>query len=131
MPSRKVAQLLVRHAQLSFGFAKALLDGPPDTTEPDKARQGRADGALLMEYQYVGLSPNVRLSTSQTVWVGCPSLHSVTRRRANSYSMGPFVPSDTVRRYHCPLPICRANVATEAAGVSGLLTVRLKRASPR
>jgi hypothetical protein len=36
MPSRKFAQLIVRHTELGFGFAKTLLDGPPDPASPDK-----------------------------------------------------------------------------------------------
>src|SRR2546430_6341841 len=64
-----------------------------------KVRQGVLAGAVLIEYEYDGLAPTVRLSTSQTVRSGRPSLHSVTRGRANAYVIGPFVPSDTFRRY--------------------------------
>ena len=95
-----------------------------------KRRRGVLAGALLMEYQYVGSAPRVRLITSQTVWAGWSSWHRVTRFRVNSYSMGPFVPSDTVRRYHTLGPICCANFATLCGGVSGVATPRFVRRSP-
>src|SRR6266849_3126913 len=93
-------------------------------------RRGVLTGALLMSYQYVGSAPRVRLSTSQTVWAGWSSLHRGTRLRANSYTMGPLVPSDTVRRYHARGPICCANFATLWRGVSGVVTTRCVRCLP-
>ena len=38
-----------------------------------KVRQGVLAGAFLMEYESVGVAPNVRLMTSQTVRPGRPS----------------------------------------------------------
>src|SRR6266704_4661292 len=93
-------------------------------------RRGILTGALLMEYQYLGSAPRVRFITSQTVAAGWASLHRVTRLRANSYTMGPLVPSDTVRRYHARGPICCANFATLWRGVSGVVTTRFVRCFP-
>jgi hypothetical protein len=56
-------------------------------------------GALLMKNEYDEASPMVRLMTSQTVFPGRPCRHKVTRLFVNSYSMGPFVPSETRRLY--------------------------------
>src|SRR5215471_16298115 len=74
--------------------------------------RGMLAGALLIAYEYVGSAPTVRLITSQTLRSGSPSLHNVTRWRANAYSMGPLVPSETVRRYHLDAGRCAATAAT-------------------
>ena len=60
-------------------------------------RKGVRIGALLREYQYCGCAPRVRLMSNHLAVVGCPSLHTMIRLRANAYAMGPLVPSDTVR----------------------------------
>src|SRR4029453_9595347 len=102
---------------------------PTQTTEPDKRRQGMLAGALLIEYAYTGSVPNVRLITSQTVRSGRPSLHSVTRWRANAYAIGPLVPSETVRRYKCDA----GRLAARAAPVPGVVpeaTTRFERTAP-
>src|SRR5947209_15820506 len=84
-----------------------------------------------MSYQEAGASPSVRLITHQTVWAGCPSLHSRTRLRANSYAIGPVVPSETVRRYPQDAPSSRAVCATARAGLSGAAATRFVHVSPR
>src|SRR5437868_5133666 len=60
-----------------------------------------------------------RLLTSQTVRSGKPSLQSVTRWRANSYTIGPFVPSETCRRYQREAGRRAATAATGHGAVSG------------
>src|SRR5215510_13860935 len=67
--------------------------------------------------------------SNQTAVVGYPSLHSLIRLRANSYVMGPLVPSDTVRRYQNVAGIAWANSATVPGGVSVTVT-RLVRCAP-
>ena len=52
--------------------------------------------------------------SNHTAVVGCPSLHSMIRLRANSSVMGPLVPSDTVRRYQKV-----AGIAAEGEGAAG------------
>jgi hypothetical protein len=42
VPARIFPHFLVVHAQRRFGFFKALCNGPPDPTEPDKGTPGRA-----------------------------------------------------------------------------------------
>src|SRR5712691_9534851 len=93
-------------------------------------RNGGLAGALLMSYAYVGLAPSVRLITSQTVRSGSPSLHSVTRVRANAYAIGPLVPSETVRRYHTEDGKLSANAVTVNGVCVGEATTRLACASP-
>ena len=56
-------------------------------------------GALLKKNEYEGLGPMVRFIINQTSLVGNPFLAMTTRRLENSYSIGPLVPSDTLRRY--------------------------------
>jgi len=41
IPSRIFPHLIVIHPKLTLGFLKALLDGPPDTTQPDKGLEAR------------------------------------------------------------------------------------------
>jgi hypothetical protein len=48
---------------------------------------------------------------------GGPSFHSVTRRRANSYTMKSLVPSETLRRYQLE--------AGRRAALSGMRSTRL------
>src|ERR671929_1881264 len=79
-------------------------------------RNGALSGALLREYQYRGWAPSVRLMSNHTAVVGCPSLQSMIRVRANSYVMGPLVPSDTVRRYQNVAGMAWANSATVPGG---------------
>src|SRR5215468_134503 len=94
-----------------------------------KRRNGALMGALLREYQYRGWAPSVRLMSNHTAVVGCPALHSLIRLRANSYVMGPLVPSDTVRRYQNVVGSAWANAATVLGGVLVTAT-RLVRGSP-
>src|SRR5215470_734768 len=95
-----------------------------------KVRKGVLAGALLIASAYDGSAPTVRLITSHTVRSGRPSLHSVTRWRANAYSIGPLVPSDTLRRYQCDAKRRLATVATVWGTLSGFTTMRFARASP-
>src|SRR6516162_6921803 len=67
--------------------------------------------------------------SNHTAVVGCPSLHSMSRLRANSYVMGPLVPSDTVRRYQNVAGSAWATSATVLDGVSVIAT-RLVRCAP-
>ena len=67
--------------------------------------------------------------SNHTAVAGCPSLHSMIRLRANSYVMGPLVPSDTVRRYQNVVGSAWANLATVLGGVSVTAT-RLVRCFP-
>src|SRR4029453_12299480 len=103
---------------------------PTQTTEPDKRRQGMLAGALLIEYAYTGSAPNVRLITSQTGRSDRPSLHSVTRWRANAYAIGPLVPSETVRRYQCDAGSPAATAATVPGVVASATTTRFERTAP-
>src|SRR5262252_7507438 len=68
--------------------------------------------------------------TNQTVRSGRPPLHSVTRWRANSYTIGPLVPSDTFRRYQLEAGRLAATVATMLGALSGATTTRFARAAP-
>ena len=93
-------------------------------------RNGVLAGACLMEYAYVGCAPRVRLIPTHTVLSGTPSWHRVTRLRLNSYAMGPFVPSETVRRYHPADGRLAAKVASvRGVCVSGTPT-RVARPAP-
>src|SRR5262245_2656205 len=83
-----------------------------------KRRKGVLHGALLRSYQYCGCAPRVRLMSNHTAVVGEPSLHSMIRLRANSYVMGPLVPSDTVRRYQHVVGSAWATAATVLGGVA-------------
>jgi hypothetical protein len=67
--------------------------------------------------------------SNHTAVVGCPSLHSLIRFRANAYVLGPLVPSDTVRRYQNVAGSASANAATVPGGVSVTAT-RLVRCAP-
>src|SRR5262245_66105890 len=91
--------------------------------------RGMLAGALLIAYEYAGSAPTVRLITSQTVRSGSPSLHSVTRWRANAYSIGPLVPSETFRRYQLEAGRRAATVATGHAAGSESTTTRFERSS--
>src|SRR5262249_28619385 len=93
-------------------------------------RNGVLAGALLIAYAYVGSVPKVRLITSQTVRPGRPSLQSVTRWRARAYVIGPFVPSETVRRYQLDAGRRVAKTATELGAGVAATTTRFERASP-
>jgi hypothetical protein len=93
-------------------------------------RRGVRTGAFLLSEHYVGSAPRVRVITSQTVEAGWSSLHRLTRLRAPSYTMGPLVPADTVRRYHDRGPICCANFATLWRGIAGVVTTRFVRRLP-
>ena len=42
IPSRIFPHLIVIHPKLALRFLKALLDGPPDATQPDKGLEARA-----------------------------------------------------------------------------------------
>src|SRR5678816_2682737 len=42
VPARIFAHFIVVHSELRFPFFEALLDRPPQTTEPDKDAPGRA-----------------------------------------------------------------------------------------
>ena len=42
IPARIFPHLIVIHPELTLGFLKALLDGPPDTTQPDKGLEAGA-----------------------------------------------------------------------------------------
>jgi hypothetical protein len=93
-------------------------------------RNGVLSGALLMEEAYVGLAPRVRLRTSHPVRWGSPSWHNVTRLRANSYAIGPVVPSETLRRYqHEDARLCAQAATVSGVCVSGGHT-RLARTAP-
>jgi hypothetical protein len=70
------------------------------------------------------------LITSQTVRSGRPSLQSVTRWRANAYVIGPFVPSETVRRYQLDIGRRAAKAATEHGAWVEAATTRFERALP-
>jgi len=70
------------------------------------------------------------LITSQTVRSGRPSFESVTRWRANSYSMGPFVPSETFRRYQLEAGRRAAKAATVHGAWSDPPTTRWERNVP-
>jgi len=61
---------------------------------------------------------------------GRPSLHSVTRWRANAYAIGPLVPSETVRRYQCDAGRLAATAATVPGGVASATTTRFERTAP-
>src|SRR5215510_6773338 len=95
-----------------------------------KVLNGVLAGALLMAKASDGSAPNVRLITSQTVRSGRPSLHRVTRCRANAYAIGPLVPSDTFRRYQREAGRLAATAATVLGGLAGTTTTRVARASP-
>src|SRR5215470_3841014 len=92
--------------------------------------RGIRAGALLIAYEYEGAGPTVHLITSQTLRSGSPSLHRVTRWRANAYSMGPLVPSETVRRYHLDAGRCAATAATVHASGAVSTTTRFAWAFP-
>src|SRR5215831_20854280 len=89
-----------------------------------KRRKGALTGALLREYQYRGWAPSVRLMSNHTAVVGCPSLHNMIRLRANSYVMGPLVPSDTVRRYQKVGGMAWASAATVSGAGAGAAAIR-------
>jgi hypothetical protein len=55
-------------------------------------------GALLMSYHEAGCAPQARWMRSQTARSGRPSRHRVPGRLVHAYTIGPWVPSDTVRR---------------------------------
>ena len=76
------------------------------------------------------MTPTVRLITSQTVRSGSPSLHRVTRWRANAYAIGPWVPAETCRQYQLEAGRFAATVATEHAAGTASTTTRFERASP-
>lgn len=95
-----------------------------------KMRQGVLAGALLIALEEDGSAPTVRLITSQTVRSGRPSLHSGTRWRANSYSLGPLVPVDTLRQYQCEAGRRTATVATGFGALPSSTTTRFDRDSP-
>src|SRR5215471_915400 len=42
VPAGVFAHFIVVHPEFGFAFFEALLDGPPQTTEPDKGTPGRA-----------------------------------------------------------------------------------------
>src|SRR6266705_6123687 len=93
-------------------------------------RNGVLSGALLREEEYVGLEPRVRLSTRHPVRLGSPSLLSVTRVRANASAIGPWVPSETIRRYqHEDARLCAKAATVSGVCVSGGHT-RLARTAP-
>src|SRR5262245_61265121 len=92
--------------------------------------RGMLAGALLIAYEYAGSAPTVRLITSQTLRSGSPSLHNVTRWRANAYAIGPLVPSETVRRYHLDAGRLAAMAATVAGAGASAVTTRFARISP-
>ena len=72
----------------------------------------------------------MRLSTSHPVRLGSPSLHNGTRLRANSYAIGPLVPSETSRRYqHEDARLCAKAATVSGVCVSGGHT-RLARTAP-
>src|SRR5439155_14051084 len=75
--------------------------------------------------------PRLLFMTNQTVWAGCPSLHSRTRLRANSEVIGPLAPSETVRRYQPVTLSSRAIFATARGGVPSGASTCLVRVSPR
>ena len=75
------------------------------------------------------MAPIVRLITSQTVRSGNPSLHSVTRWRANAYVMGPLVPAETVRCYQHEAGRLAATAATVSAAGAASTTTRFVRSS--
>src|SRR4029453_8371686 len=85
---------------------------------------------FLIAYDYKGSAPNVRLITSQTVRSGRPSLQSVTRWRANAYTIGPLVPSETCRRYQREAGRRAATAATVHGMLSGATTTCFARTSP-
>src|SRR5438132_14244813 len=68
--------------------------------------------------------------TSHTVRSGKSSLQSVTRLRANSYSSGPLVPSETRRRYHPEDGRLCANAATVSGATTSGATTRCERMAP-
>ncbi len=72
----------------------------------------------------------MRLITSQTVRSGKPSLQSVTRWRANAYTIGPLVPSETCRRYQREAGRLAAKAATVPGAWSEATTTRFARTSP-
>src|SRR6266849_8585451 len=77
-----------------------------------------------------GLAPSVRLITSHTVRSGSPSLHSVTRLRAKAYTIGPLVPSETVRPYHAADGKLSANAVTVSGACVAEATTRLTCTAP-
>jgi hypothetical protein len=88
-------------------------------------------GALLREDQCVGWAPRLRCITRHTVRSGRPSRHRVPRRLVNSYSSGPLVPSDPVRRYQQASGRLLAIAATEGGVRSLAAPCRLVRPAPR
>jgi hypothetical protein len=87
-------------------------------------------GALLREAADVGRAPRGRVSTSHPVRSGSPSLRSVTRVRAHAYAIGPWVPSETVRRDpHEEARRCATAATVTGACVAGA-TTRVARPSP-
>src|SRR5713101_3362158 len=78
----------------------------------------------------VGWAPSVRLMTSHTVRSGKSSLQSVTRLRANAYSIGPLVPSETRRRYHPEDGRLCANATTVSGATPSGATTRCERMAP-
>src|SRR5205809_7995740 len=61
---------------------------------------------------------------------GRSSLHSVTRLRANAYSIGPLLPSETRRRYHPEDGRCGATAATVSGAAASEATTRCERMAP-
>src|SRR5213595_891809 len=68
--------------------------------------------------------------TSHTVRSGRSSLHSVTRWRANAYSIGPLLPSETRRRYHPEDGRCFATAATVSGSAASEATTGCERMAP-
>jgi len=67
--------------------------------------------------------------SNHTAVVGCLSLHHRIRWRANSYVIGPVVPSETVRRYQNVGRIAWAKAATVHGALAGAAK-RFVRCSP-
>src|SRR5690348_8993423 len=71
-----------------------------------------------------------RMFTSHTVRSGSPSWHSVTRLRAQAYTIGPLVPSETVRQYHAADGTLSATAVTVSGACVAEATTRLACTAP-
>lgn len=72
----------------------------------------------------------LRLIINQTFFSGRPSLDINTLRLVNSYSIGPFVPSETVRLYQKKSFIVSAKAFTEIGFFSVSSKICFARSSP-
>ncbi len=58
MPAHELSDLVMVHAELAFGFLKALLNGPTQPTEPHERFQPRAYRSIADEVGVFGVVLN-------------------------------------------------------------------------